>query len=253
MLLKICLIVAILGGGAVVAVNFLMVKPAIVAVADKRDEESKAKTEALGKLEKTQKNLNTVSNSLVTATKAIATAQTALQAANAHAKELDTQIAQVNKNYTNAVAQRDKNMLELANWNALKITPEGVVQLETNLKTITTNLAGVMQERDLWYKADLEAKKELERFRGTNNISQTVQLPAGLRGKILAVDPKFGFVVLNNGADDGVQTNGIMMISHEGQLIGKVQISGVEKTQSVANILPAWRQGEVMEDYDVLY
>jgi hypothetical protein len=67
------------------------------------------------------------------------------------------------------------------------------------------------------------------------------------------VDPKFGFVILNIGEDKGVLANGIMMVARGGNLIGKVQIARVEKTQSVANILPAWRRGEVMEGDEVLY
>jgi hypothetical protein len=43
-----------------------------------------------------------------------------------------------------------------------------------------------------------------------------------------------------------------MMIARSGVLIGNVQISRVENTECVANILPAWRRGDVMEGDQVL-
>ena len=95
--------------------------------------------------------------------------------------------------------------------------------------------------------AELQAK--IDYYFGSNNI---VMLPEGLKGQVVSVDPKFQFVVLNIGEDQGARTHGEMLVSRNGKFIGKVHISNVDKTQSVANILPGWQQGEVMEGDQVI-
>jgi len=80
-----------------------------------------------------------------------------------------------------------------------------------------------------------------------------VVLPPGLKGRVLAVDPKYDFVVLDIGDDQGVKERGEMMVSRQGKLIGKVRINSVRKDRCVATILPAWKRGEIMEGDQVIY
>jgi hypothetical protein len=68
MLLRICLIIAILGGGGVVAVNFVMVKKAMETTVTQRDTEQKAKEVAQTDAKNTKAKLATTSNTLVTTT-----------------------------------------------------------------------------------------------------------------------------------------------------------------------------------------
>jgi hypothetical protein len=44
-----------------------------------------------------------------------------------------------------------------------------------------------------------------------------------------------------------------LLVNRDGKLIGKVQITSVDKNRSVANILPEWKQDEVMEGDQVLF
>ena len=79
-----------------------------------------------------------------------------------------------------------------------------------------------------------------------------VDLPPALKGKIIAVDPKYEFVVLNIGLDDGVLARGEMLVNRSGKLVAKVRILTAEPHRSVANVLPDWKQGEIMEGDIVL-
>jgi hypothetical protein len=95
----------------------------------------------------------------------------------------------------------------------------------------------------------LERKKnqlraELDKFEGTNSF---VMLPAGLRGKILQVDPKWDFVVVNVGGDQGVLPDGELLISREGKLVAKVIVTSMEKDRCIANLVPGWKLGEIFE------
>ena len=252
MLLRICLIIAILGGGAAVAVNFVMVKKTIETTISQRDDETKAKKDALGKLDKSQKDLASTRTALTNTTKNLTTTTASLTAANKKAQDLDTQVTQLNSKLATAVARGDTNEAQLAKWEQVHLTPQQVLEKLDDLRKVTLARDGVEEEKKV-LQANLNAvQKDLDRLRGTNT-SEIPQLPAGLKGQVLAVDPKYGFVVLDIGEDKGVKANGIMMVARDGNLIGKVQIARVDKTQSVANILPAWHHGEVMEGDEVLY
>jgi hypothetical protein len=229
------------------------VKKTIETTISQRDDETKAKKDALGKLDKSQKDLASTRTTLTNTTKTLTATTTALAAANRKAQDLDTQITNLNSKLAIAVARGDTNEAQLAKWEQVHLTPQQVLEKLDDLKKVTLARDGVEEEKKV-LQSNLKADdEELARLRGTNHISDIPQLPAGLKGQVLAVDPKYGFVVLDIGGDKGVKTNGIMMVARDGNLIGKVQISSVNDTQSVANILPAWRHGEVMEGDEVLY
>ena len=60
----------------------------------------------------------------------------------------------------------------------------------------------------------------------------------GLRGQVLAVDHNWNFVVLNLGNRQGVNNSSTMIIQRGGSLVGRVKITSVEPSQSVADIVP---------------
>jgi type II secretory pathway component PulC len=88
----------------------------------------------------------------------------------------------------------------------------------------------------------------LARYEGTNPV---VELSASLKGKILVVDPKWDFVVLNIGGDQGVLEDGELLVSRDGKLVAKVIVRSVLKDRSIANVMPGWKLGEVFEGDEV--
>jgi len=78
-------------------------------------------------------------------------------------------------------------------------------------------------------------------------------MPVGLKGRVLIVDPKWSFVVLDVGEKQGAVKNGVLMISRKTKLVAKVRIMSLQPERSIANILPGWNLAEVMEGDQVLY
>lgn len=74
-----------------------------------------------------------------------------------------------------------------------------------------------------------------------------VKLPSDLKGNISVVDPKWNFVVLNIGEDQGAVQDGEMLVSRDGKLVGKVVIRTVQKDHCVADIVSGWKLGEIVE------
>ena len=74
-----------------------------------------------------------------------------------------------------------------------------------------------------------------------------MKLRADLKGKILVVDPKWDFVILDIGEDQGVIDGGEMLVSREGKLVAKIIVRSVEKDRCIANLIPGWKLGEMIE------
>lgn len=63
----------------------------------------------------------------------------------------------------------------------------------------------------------------------------------------MAVDPKWDFVVLNVGEDQGVLQNGELLVSRDGKLVAKVIVRSVQKDRCIANMVPGWKLGDIYE------
>lgn len=92
------------------------------------------------------------------------------------------------------------------------------------------------------------ATKEIDRYRS----GVTKQ---GLSGKILAVNPGWNFVVLSVGDRQGAATGGVMIVTRGGEPIGRVRITSIEPSTSIADILPgSVRRGVTIQPGDsVMY
>jgi len=101
---------------------------------------------------------------------------------------------------------------------------------------------GVMQREIVRIGAELAKFKDPETF---------VPLRADLKGKVVDVDPKWDFVVLNIGDEQGAIQDGEMLVSRDGKLVAKVIISRVEKDYCIANVVTGWKLGEMIEGDDV--
>ena len=80
----------------------------------------------------------------------------------------------------------------------------------------------------LFYNAQTDRlETRLAKYEGPD---RTITMRADLRGKILVVDPKWDFVVLNIGQDQGVMDEGELLVSRDGKLVAKVIVRRLKKT-----------------------
>jgi len=77
-------------------------------------------------------------------------------------------------------------------------------------------------------------------------------LPIALKGKILAVDPKYDFVVLDIGAAQGVEERGALLVNRNSKLIAKVKVARVQQNRCIANIVADWKFDTVLEGDQVI-
>ena len=100
---------------------------------------------------------------------------------------------------------------------------------------------------------DENQRLEVELARYLNDPTIVKQMPKGLSGTILAVNPDWNFVVLDIGTREGLVNNAYMLVHRADQLIGKVRIMDAREHMAIANIQREWVTAPLQEGDHVLY
>jgi len=102
--------------------------------------------------------------------------------------------------------------------------------LQTELEEVRTLLAAA-QDRNTGLEAQIGELRRKEEAR------QKSQMRQGLQGTILAVNQAWNFVVLSIGDRQGVVNNAEMLVQRGSQLVGRVRVTSVEPSTSIADII----------------
>lgn len=249
MLIRISLIIAIIAGLAAGALNFIKVKEKIDTVVTERNDwnQKYVKTDAelnttKGELAKTEKELTKTKDTLV---------KTEAERAAAVA-EAETQIkkaTELSQKLTETTTQRDNARADLAAYVATGFTPPQIAGLGKQIKDAQEALDISVQEKKIIQRSLEKAMAQIEWLSGTNT---TITMRSDLKGKVLVTDPKWDFVVLSVGEDAGAKVHGELLVSRDGKLVAKVIISEVQKGRCIANLVPGWKIGEVVEGDQVI-
>ncbi len=243
-MLRISLIVAIVMAVATLAVSHLKVAPELAATKDELDQTNQ-------KLTASQTSERTAKKQATEARERAAKLQTDLETTQEQLSSTE-RLHQEQRERAEKLFAENRDLLQtktnltatLLQWEAFKVTPQQVREALEENKKLTADMEYMMRDfRSLERLKDrLEQRLAIYEGRKTK-----VVLPSGLRGKVMAVDPKYEFVVLNIGQDDGALESGEMLVSRDGKLIGRLKIFTVQAKHSIANILPEWRRGDIME------
>jgi myosin heavy subunit len=244
MLIRISLIIAILAGLAVSALNFTKIKEKVTTLQENLKTETAAHQKAETSLRATQKDLDKRTAELkVTQT----TLTNKLEELDKSQQELAAKTKQADKlteDLAKTKSERDTAQNELAAFRAAGMTPEQIVNAAKKIKGLDESLAGSQEENKLLGQNIKKLENRLAFYEGGD---KPVLLPASLKGKVLVADPKWNFVVLNIGENQGILEHGELLVNRKGKLVAKIKISSVQKDRSVANVMPGWQLGEVME------
>lgn len=249
MLIRISLIVAILAALGAGVVNFVVVKNKIGALTDDRNTQRADKITAQTDLASTKKELTKTQGDLKQTQTELTDANAARDKALATAAAQTTRADDLSDKLTKATQERDDAQNSLAAYKATGKSPEDIGNLVTSLKNTQDALNVANGEKMVLLRTVTRLTNELAKYEGED---PTVKLRADLKGKVLVVDPKWDFVVLNIGDNEGVIQDGELLVSRDGKLVAKVIVRTVEKDRSIANIVPGWKLGEVFEGDEVV-
>jgi chromosome segregation ATPase len=253
MLLKISLGLAILAGLATLYVSHVQVGGRITEMNEtitttqadlerERGDHTKAKAEnrrISGLLDERSRELGEATNMLAAA----------VMSANEQRQRADKAVTDLQT----VTGQRNEAQQELSQWRLFEMTPE---QIRQNL----ARLRAVERERDVFTEENKAMTRTIRglqaRLRRYEPDGQTEPpLPPNTTGTVVAVDPKYDFVVLNIGGNQGLVENATMLVNRNGKLVGRVRITTVQPDSAIANVMPEWRQSaddEIMEGDQVI-
>jgi flagellar biosynthesis chaperone FliJ len=244
MLIRISLILAIIAGLAVGVLNFTQVKEKITKLQSDLKEQTELKVKAQTELAATKKDLEKTTAELKqTKTTLEATTKerdTAVQVASEATKRAEKLTEDLNKTRT----ERDDAQREVAAFRASGLNPEQALNAAKQIKGLQDALAGSQEENTLLGKRIKKLDADLAFYR---DPTKTIELPATIKGKVLVCDPKWHFVVINAGEDQGVVEHGELLVNRDGKLVAKVIVSSVQKDRCVANVMTGWQLGEIYE------
>jgi septal ring factor EnvC (AmiA/AmiB activator) len=244
MLIRISLIIAIIAALAVGVLNFIKVKEKITTLISERDEWQRKYTETdaeltltKNELEKTSKELEQTKETLVATTAAKDRVEAQLAQQTQRANELTQRLTQT-------TSERDDARAQLGAYTGTGFTPPQIIAFGKQIKDAQDALEVVNEEKKILAFELAKKKAELAKILDPKYI---VPLPPNLKGTVLVADPKWDFVVLDFGTDQNVLQDGELLVSRNGKLVAKLRISSVEKNRCIANVIPGWRIGDVME------
>jgi uncharacterized coiled-coil DUF342 family protein len=244
MLIRISLIVAIVAALAAGALNVFEIRDKIDTLITERNGFHTERDQARTELTSTKNELAKTKDDLTQTQGQLADTQTQLTNAVLTATTQQKRADDLADKLAKTSQERDDAQNQLAAYKATGLTSDQVGSLNKTLKFTQNELAAVQEENGVLQRTVNRLSTQLAELIGTNYV---VTLRADLKGQIIAVDPKWNFVVLNIGGDQGVLNDGEMLVSRDGKLVAKVIVRSVQKDRSIANIVPGWQLGDVIE------
>ena len=248
MLIKISLWVAVLAAIGVGVLGYLEATKQIPALTQQRDDEKTAKYAALTQLDNTNKVLVKTQVQLAQTQQDLADTHTKLDKAVAAVQVEQKRANDLNDKLTQTTTERDDARNQLAAYTTTGLTADQVTKLNKQYKDSLLAIQALNDEKLVLFRTIARLTNELAKYVGPET---DVKLRADLRGKIVVVDPKWSFVVLDVGEDQGVISGGELLVSRDGKLVSKVVVRSVDKNRSIANVVQGWNFGEVVEGDDV--
>jgi hypothetical protein len=250
MLIRISLIIALVAALAVGVLNFVKVKEKIDTLITERNDWHGKYDTTFAELTTTKQTLARTETELKQTKDTLETTTTERDTAR---KEADAQAKRANDladKLAKTTTERNEAQQELAAYKATGWSPEKILAADKIIKQTQDALDVASEEKKILSRKLTSLQNKYDAL--TKEDYHGPPLRADLVGKILVSDPKWDFVVLNIGEDQGALTNGELLVSRNGKLVAKVRIQSVQKDRCIANVVPGWRLGEVMEGDQVI-
>jgi len=238
-LVRVGLIVVLLAGLVGVGLNLSQLKHKITNLQANLAAQTGARQAAEAALTSTEQKLATTTTAFAQTKATLETVSAEKEQALATAATQTSRAERLTGELSKTRQERDQARDSLARYQAAGLEPEQIVSAAEELKRLKKELA-VAQQKTKTLLAQVEQLTPVGR-------SCVILLPVELKAKVVATDPKWHFIVLDAGENQGVLKNGEMLVSRQGKLVAKVKVSRVKTDRSVADLMPGWDFAEVLE------
>lgn len=251
MLTRISLIVVILAGVGAIVFGQMQVKKKIdQTIAERSTFHTNWRTEE-ARANRLDKELAETKEALDQRTRELAAAREEIATKDVEITQLNRNISDLQNTVRQVRADRDAAQAKLTAYELTGLNPEEIKEVIARLKQSLEDIKGLELVVEDKLREINGLKVRIAELVGPDDVP--VILPAGLKGKIVTVDPKWDFVVINLGKNDGLLLNGQMLVSRNGKLLAKIRIVNVMDSRAIANVMTGWKLDEILEGDTVLY
>ena len=249
-MLKACLILVIALGLASIGVSQFQVKAKIDQLSGDLAQATQDAQNARNAQRKAENAERQAKADLETLNGQFAEAQTRLEETTRIAQQQRVRANDLENELLTTTSQRNEAQRELAQWRALGVDIQVIQSMKDDLLAAREEISAGKAEREILLRESGQLEYDLSKYEGPDT---EIAMRDGLKGTVVAVDDNWDFVVVSVGENDGARQSGKLMVSRDGKLVGKVQITTLESNQSVANVLPGWKQADIQVGDTVLY
>lgn len=249
MLRRILLGVAIIAALAAGVVNIAVVKSKIDALTNDRNDQRSQKETFHTQLNETKTKLAQTETTLAQTQTQLADAQTARQKAEDQLNTANTKITDLSDKLSKTAKQLDDTQSQLLAYTSTGKSPQQILDMDKLVRQEQNEIEVANEENTVLSHTVARLQNQVYELLGSNVV---VTLPASLKGTVMAVDPKWKFVVLDVGEKQGVLPEAEMLVSRDGALVAKIIVRSVQKDHCIANLVPGWQLGEIIEGDQVI-
>lgn len=170
-----------------------------------------------------------IESDLATTQKALDDSKTQLADATRQIEERNTEIQNLNARIASGMSTDTVGTGE---------APPEISEIRSKLKDTETQLAEARALNDSLTGKISEQESQVATLREKAERIERQEMARGLTGQVLAVNRAWNFAVLSIGSQHGVVANAEMIIVRDGQAIGKVKVTSVEPSTSIADVVP---------------
>jgi len=250
MLTRISLIVVILAGIGALVFGQMQVQEKIKETIAARNTFHQNWKRDEARANKAEKDLAAAQEEIKAKDAELAKAQEALNAKDQQIALLNAELTRTQNDLRIARADRDRAQARVVQYELTGLEPDEVKEVIARLKTSLEDIKGL---EAVVVDKDREITGLKIRIADLVGDDAPVILPAGLKGTVVTVDPKWDFVVINLGKSDGLLMNGQMLVARDGKLMAKVRIVNVMENQAIANVMSGWKLDDILEGDAVIY
>jgi len=236
--LRLSLITVILAGLATAGLELTWLRDRIATLRGELATRTKALQRAETELTSARRELAATTTTLKQTAATLEAATADKQKALAAAAAQSARVQRLSEDLARNQQDLSETQARLAQYRAAGLEPEQIVTAATQLRELQRSL-------DAAREANAHLAAQVKQL--TTVEAGPVYLPASLRAKVLACDPKWHFIVLDAGETAGVLEAGEVLVSRQGKLLGRAKVRRVQKDSCVADLLPGWQLGEIVE------
>lgn len=247
---KILAILAILIGIGSFVVGHIEVQKRIDTIIEEREanlakwqQETSAKRQVQTELANTQQTLSSTQAELAQTQSDLSNTRQQLSQKTSEASDLNQRLSRANREIAD-LKQEYSDFLALNKKTA-------------EIRKALKDLVDTTKERDGLIAENKQFTLQINKLNNRiTSLTKDLTVPVlghKVEGQVTAVDPKYQYVIIDLGDEDGLKVNTELMVNRNGELMGKLKVTRVETKYSVANIMQSWlAEGKAMIEGDAV-